>query len=255
MAAECTHVSSNSHSLYAVTMALVLAHLFGGSYLHFNTTDDGDSCFSFTVASPAIAKLIASMGDFHKRGMPIRFPWPQLMGGAQRPLRAAVKIPSLGPVSSSSSPFAFATLPTPSSTLDLPKVRRKRPGISFFYRMLNVSCFSQPQPHVHYTHHTHPLWITFMPISVRPNELLVESALNHCFSVQQDFHAIKVHELIFKSGVSSRPVKFEILKSGSLVFDGFRLFIFDQLDLAVAHCSRFPQSYFSFFLHLAAHTP
>ncbi|XP_020201659.1 uncharacterized protein [Aegilops tauschii subsp. strangulata] len=108
-------------TLNAVTMALVLAHLFGGSYLHFNTTDDGDSCFSFTVASPAIAKLIASMGDFHKRGMPIRFPWPQLMGGAQRPLRAAVKIPSLGPVSSSSSPFAFATLPTPSSTLDLPK--------------------------------------------------------------------------------------------------------------------------------------
>ena len=55
-------------ALNATTMALILAHLFGGSYHHFITTDDGDSCFSFTVASPAVAKLIASMGDYHKRG-------------------------------------------------------------------------------------------------------------------------------------------------------------------------------------------
>ncbi|XP_020177038.1 uncharacterized protein [Aegilops tauschii subsp. strangulata] len=98
-------------TLNATTMALVLAHLFGGSYLHFNTTDDGDSCFSFTVASPGVAKLITSMGDYHKRGMLIRFPWPMLMGGARRLLRAEVMTPSLGSTSSSSSPVVTASLP------------------------------------------------------------------------------------------------------------------------------------------------
>ncbi|XP_048543844.1 uncharacterized protein LOC125522846 [Triticum urartu] len=61
-------------ALNATSMALILAHLFGGFHHSFNITDDGDSCFSFTVASQEVAKLIASMGDFHKKGMLIRFP-------------------------------------------------------------------------------------------------------------------------------------------------------------------------------------
>ena len=66
-----------------------------------------------------------------------------------------------------------------------------------------------------------------MRISVRPNEVLVESTLNHCFSVKQDFLAVKVDELIFKSGIFSRSAKVQILKHRSLEFEGFRLFLFD----------------------------
>ena len=156
--------------------------------------------------------------------------------------------PSYGTTSSSPSAVVSASFPPASTTLDLPKVRRQRPGISFFYRMLNVNRFSQLPPHVHYTYHSHLFWITFMPISVRPNEMLVESALNHCFSVKQDFLAVKVHELIFKSGIS-RSIKFQILKHGSLDFEGFRLFLFDQLEPAVAHCSH-SSIYITIFLTL-----
>ena len=98
-------------ALDASTMSLILAGLFGGVHHLFNVTGDGDSCFSFTVASPGVAKLITSMGDYHKRGMLIRFPWPMLMGGARRLLRAEVMTPSLGSTSSSSSPVVTASLP------------------------------------------------------------------------------------------------------------------------------------------------
>ncbi|XP_045087760.1 uncharacterized protein [Aegilops tauschii subsp. strangulata] len=235
-----------SFTLSATSMALVLARLFGGCYLHFNTTNDGDSCFSFTVASPAVAKLIASMGDFRKRGMLLRFPWPMRTSAARSSLPGDAMPPSYESASPSSSPVVSASLPSASSPLDLPKVRRKRPGFSFFYRMLNATCFNQTPPHVHYTHHSHPFWIAFLPISVRPNEMLIESALNHCFSVKQDFHAIKVIDLIFKSGISTRPAKFQILKLWPLDFVGFRLFLFDQLETAVSHCARFLHCYNTF---------
>ncbi|XP_040251644.2 uncharacterized protein [Aegilops tauschii subsp. strangulata] len=119
-------------TLNATDMALILAPLFGGCYHHFNTTDDGDSCFSFTIASPAVATLIASMGDFRKRGMLIRFPWPLRMGAARRPLSDDAMSPSYGSMTPSSSPVVSASLPSVSLSLDLPKVRRKRPGFSFF---------------------------------------------------------------------------------------------------------------------------
>ncbi|XP_048539919.1 uncharacterized protein LOC125519075 [Triticum urartu] len=121
-------------TLNATIMALVLAHLFGDSYFHFEVTDNGDSCFSFTVASPAVAKLIASMGDYRKRRMLIRFPWPMLMSGARHLLSDDAMPLSLGSTSSSSLSVVSASLPPAPSTLDLPKL----------------------PPHVHYTHHTHP---------------------------------------------------------------------------------------------------
>ena len=246
--AACMRVIQFPFALNATSMALILARLFGGFHHSFNVTDDGDSCFSFTVASQEVAKLIASMGDFHKKGMLIRFPWPPPLGGARGSIPGDAMPPSYGTTSSSPSAVVSASFPPASTTLDLPKVRRQRPGISFFYRMLNVNRFSQLPPHVHYTYHSHLFWITFMPISVRPNEMLVESALNHCFSVKQDFLAVKVHELIFKSGIS-RSIKFQILKHGSLDFEGFRLFLFDQLEPAVAHCSH-SSIYITIFLTL-----
>ena len=121
-----------------------------------------------------------------------------------------------GSTSSSPSAVDSALLSPASTTLDLPKEHRQRPGISFFYCMLNVNRFFQLTPHVHYTQHTYLFWVTFLPITVRPNELLVESALNHRFSVKQDFLAVKVHEHIYKSGIFSHSTKIQILKHGSL---------------------------------------
>ncbi|XP_020151835.1 uncharacterized protein [Aegilops tauschii subsp. strangulata] len=80
-------------TLHAHSMALILARLFGGCFSHFNVTDEGDSCFSFTIASPAVANLIAAMGDFHKRGMMIRFPRPSAMGGPARSLAGKTESP------------------------------------------------------------------------------------------------------------------------------------------------------------------
>ncbi|XP_044432179.1 uncharacterized protein [Triticum aestivum] len=118
--------------LDASLMSLILACLFGGIHHLFNVTDDGDSCFSFTVVSPDVASLIASMGDFRKLGMMIRFPWP-LPWGATCCLSPRVALPSSAGTASSSPPLAdSALLPPASTTLDLPKERRQRPGISFF---------------------------------------------------------------------------------------------------------------------------
>ncbi|XP_044460374.1 uncharacterized protein [Triticum aestivum] len=141
-------------TLDAITTSLILVCLFGDTHHHFNVTDDGDSCFSFTVASPAVAALIASMGDFHKLGILLRFPWPVPTGCAPCS-PSGTTMPSNGPMSSS--PAADdPTLPPPASTtIVLSKERRQRPGISFFYHMLNVLRSCQLTPHANYTHHTH----------------------------------------------------------------------------------------------------
>ncbi|XP_044367464.1 uncharacterized protein [Triticum aestivum] len=120
-------------ALDASTISLILAGLFGGVHHLFNVTDDGDSCFSFTVASPDVASLIASMGDFCKLGMMIRFPWPLSMGGACCLPSGVALSSSAGAASPSPSVADPALLPPASTTLDLPKEHRQWPGISFFY--------------------------------------------------------------------------------------------------------------------------
>ncbi|KAI4976572.1 hypothetical protein ZWY2020_050179 [Hordeum vulgare] len=60
--------------LDAKTLGLILSRLFGGDHTRLNVTFDDERRFSFTVASPAIAALIASFGDFIRPGILLRFP-------------------------------------------------------------------------------------------------------------------------------------------------------------------------------------
>ncbi|KAI4999785.1 hypothetical protein ZWY2020_004374 [Hordeum vulgare] len=57
-------------------LSLILSTLFGGAFSHFNTTFDDERRFSFTVASPVIATLIASFGDFKRPSILLCFPNP-----------------------------------------------------------------------------------------------------------------------------------------------------------------------------------
>ncbi|XP_048552924.1 uncharacterized protein LOC125533258 [Triticum urartu] len=115
----------------ATTMGLILACLFGGIHHQFNVTDDGDSCFSFTMASTGVAALIASMGDFHKLGILLRFPWRAPTGRASCSPSGSASPSSIGPTSSSPTAVDPALLPPASTTIVLSKERHQRPGISF----------------------------------------------------------------------------------------------------------------------------
>ncbi|XP_040243810.1 uncharacterized protein [Aegilops tauschii subsp. strangulata] len=131
------HVIQFPFALDTITLGLILASLFGGVHHQFNVTDNGDSYFSFTVASTDVATRIASMGDFRKLGMLIRFPWPLPMGGARRSPSGVALPSSFGATPPSPSAVDPTILPSASTTLDLPKERRQRPGISSFYRLVN----------------------------------------------------------------------------------------------------------------------
>ncbi|XP_037482384.1 uncharacterized protein LOC119361128 [Triticum dicoccoides] len=127
-------------TLDAITMSLILVFLFGGTHHQFNVTDDGDSCFFFTVASPAVAALIASMGDFHKLGILLRFPWPMPTGRVSCSPPKTAMPSSNGPKSSSPSADDPALLPPASTSIVLSKERRQRPGISFLYHLDTHEC-------------------------------------------------------------------------------------------------------------------
>ncbi|KAI4974411.1 hypothetical protein ZWY2020_047691 [Hordeum vulgare] len=105
--------------LDAKTLGLILSRLFGGDHTRLNVTFDDERRFSFTVASPAIAALIASFGDFIRPGILLRFP-------------------NHGSCSMPPPPTAPRSLPQTTSgtrSFDPAKVRPFRPGFRFYNRI------------------------------------------------------------------------------------------------------------------------